>query len=143
MQIKVLRLSEFAKMPVSATEGAACFDIHATNRDPVIVTQDKPHVFSTGLSFEIPAGHVMLVFSRSGHAFRNNLRLANSVGVIDADYRGELRIKLAADGYAYTVMPGERIAQLMVLPLPTVSFVESDYLLSTQRGSNGFGSTGT
>ena len=142
MQIKVLRLSEFAKMPVLATEGAACFDIHATNRDPVIITQDKPHVFSTGLAFEIPAGHVLLVFSRSGHAFKNNLRLANSVGVIDADYRGELKIKLTADGYAYTAMPGERIAQVMVLPLPTVSFVEAGHLLSTQRGTNGFGSTG-
>src|SRR5690606_29317518 len=103
-------------------------------------------VIRTGLSFEIPEGHVMLIFSRSGHGFKNNIRLANCVGVIDADYRGEVMVKLTHDrrfgDFDFPVEPGDRIAQVMVIPFPRVTFEEVEELSSTERGEGGFGSTG-
>lgn len=104
-------------------------------------------MIDTGLAFEIPEGHVMLIFSRSGHGFKNNIRLGNCVGVIDADYRGPVKVKLAADdmGDWYTglcIEYGDRIAQGMVIPFPSVEFVVSDELSATERGKGGFGSTG-
>ena len=142
MQIKVKRLVPSAKLPMLASTGAACFDVHTSCGTPQWVTKDKPLVCSTGLAFEVPTGHVMLVFSRSGHGFKHDVRLSNAVGVIDSDFRGELKVKLAADNDNYLVHPGERIAQVMLLPLPTVIFDEVDHLSSTDRGTGGFGSSG-
>lgn len=136
MRVNVKRLDPAASLPVYATEGAACFDIAAMEGGTV------PAVFSTGLAFEVPEGHVMLVFSRSGHGFKNDVRLANCVGVIDSDYRGELKVKLAADGAPMAVAPGDRIAQAMVLPVSQCEFVEVNELDETDRGQGGFGSTG-
>jgi len=86
----------------------------------------------------------MLVFSRSGHGFNHDVRLANCVGVIDADYRGEIRVKLTADSKAnpLIVRPGDRIAQALVIPIAQMSFTEVDELSDTTRGTGGFGSTG-
>lgn len=143
MQLKIKKLNEHAKTPIQATKGSACFDVHALVNNPTRVTQECPVVFGTGLSFELPEGFALMVYSRSGHAFKNNLRLANSVGVLDSDYRGELKVKLAADGEPYQIKPGERIAQVMLLPLPMVELVMVDELSSTTRGEGGFGSTGS
>ena len=90
---------------------------------------------------------VMLVFSRSGHGFNHAVRLANSVGVIDSDYRGEVKVKLACDDCPddeppLKINPGDRIAQAMVLPIPRVEFEEVTELSATARGQGGFGSTG-
>lgn len=140
MQIKTKRLTPEAKLPTYATDGSGCFDIYCTNDGWV---QDTA-VFNTGLSFEIPVGYVMLVFSRSGHGFKNDIRLANCVGIIDSDYRGELKVKLTndekIDGMAVYV--GDRIAQAMVIPFEQVQFLEVDELSETERGTCGFGSTG-
>ena len=141
MQIKVTRLTELARLPTLATEGAACFDIYTTIQYSQLISNDEPTVFNTGLVFEIPEKHVMLVFSRSGHGFKHNVRLANAVGVIDSDFRGELKIKLTTDNLSYTVEPGERIAQVMILPVPAITFTEADVLSDTVRGIGGFGST--
>lgn len=138
MKLKVKRLHPDARMPVYATEGAACFDLAALNGGPVFHSA----TFQTGLAFEVPADHVMLVFSRSGHGFKNNVRLANCVGVIDSDYRGEMQVKLTADQHPLVVDPGDRIAQAMVLPVEQVQFELVDELSETVRGQNGFGSTG-
>lgn len=142
MLVKVTRTTPKAILPTKGSLGAGCFDVYSTNDGPVVVSKEFPVILGTGLSFEVPEGFVMLVFSRSGHAFKNNVRLANSVGVLDADYRGELKVKLAADGYDYLINPGERIAQVMILPIPTISFVEATELTATERGSGGFGSSG-
>ena len=151
MQLKIKQLDYRAQLPVYATTGAACFDLHA------IVTHDcmpdetpledmppnLPRVIRTGLAFEIPEGYVMLVYSRSGHGFKNGVRLANCVGVIDSDYRGEVMVKLHNDScFAFNVYNGDRIAQAMIIPVQQVQFELVEELSSTERGSGGMGSTG-
>lgn len=136
--LKVKRLHPEAKLPVYATEGASCFDLSTLRGGHV----DNAMTFPTGLAFEVPTGHVMLVFSRSGQGFNHDVRLANCVGVIDSDYRGEVKVKLTADRGAFNVMQGDRIAQAMVLPIQQFAFEEVDELSSSERGTGGFGSTG-
>lgn len=148
MEVKIKRLHPAAKIPSYGSDGAACFDLHALlegNDAWAQINKGTPTTFHTGLAFEIPAGHVMLVFSRSGHGFGKNVRLSNCVGVIDSDYRGEVMVKLARDehdGGDMVVRHGDRIAQAIVLPFPAVRFTEVEDLSDTVRGTNGFGSTG-
>lgn len=139
MKIKVKKLNAKAKLPTYATDGSGCFDIYATNFSSVMPVG----YFHTGLSFEIPKGYVMLMFSRSGHGFSKDIRLANCVGVIDSDYRGELKVKLTNDGvHLHSFVEGDRIAQALVLPVEQVFFEEADSLDETERGEGGFGSSG-
>ena len=141
MEIKIKLLNDAAKVPTYGTNGAACFDLYATEGGFLNACLSK--VFSTGLSVEIPSGYVMLIYSRSGHAFKNDVRLSNCVGVIDSDYRGEIKVKLTNDGgNSYAVNAGERIAQAMVVPVQQVQFMVVSELSDTERGDGGFGSTG-
>lgn len=142
MQIKVKKLDSRAVIPTYATDGSGCFDVRCI--EGKILSTRSGEVFSTGLSFEIPKGYVLDVYSRSGHGFVNDVRLANSVGIIDSDYRGELKIKLTNDNPWHTcsVKDGERIAQCKLTLAPKVEFVEVDELSETERGTSGFGSTG-
>lgn len=155
MKLKVKKLHPDAILPVYATPGAACFDIHAlTVNDMHQIGSHadfgEPVLCTTGLAFEIPAGHVMLVFSRSGHGFKHGVRLANCVGVIDSDFRGELMVKLTQDfitdkcldQLCTFIKPGERIAQATIVPIPQVELELVDELTSTERGTGGLGSTG-
>lgn len=133
--------SEFFDIPKKATDGAACFDIQSA--DNTEIAPKNSGVVRTGLKFKIPAGYVMLVFSRSGHGFKNGVRLANSVGVIDSDYRGEVKVKLQNDGdETFSVRYGDRVAQAMLLPVPCVPMVAGVVTEDTERGAGGFGSTG-
>lgn len=145
MNVKIKRVFPEAKLPVYASAGAACFDLYAANI--IDLTEDaheRTVTYGTGLRFEVPEGHVMMVYSRSGHGFRYGITLANGTGVIDADYRGEVIIKLTKRDTSVRAMPavGERIAQAMIIPVEQVSFEETDELSNTQRGAGGFGSTG-
>lgn len=151
MELKFKKLHPDATLPTYGTDGAAALDLYAvadvTNSDghPVGVAPGFPQVVNTGVAVEVPEGHVMLIFSRSGHGFKENVRLANCVGVIDSDFRGELKAKLVHDGevgYALPVKRGDRIAQAIVLPIPKLEPVFVEELSSTVRGENGFGSTG-
>lgn len=147
MKLKIKKLHEGAMLPKYATAGAACFDLAAVVDDlnslEVSVMPHSAMAFRTGLSFEVPEGHVMLVFSRSGHGFKNGVRLANCAGVIDSDYRGEVLVKLHNDNYLpLNIYNGDRIAQAMILPVQQVEFEEVSDLSETDRGENGFGSTG-
>lgn len=146
MELKVKRLHETAHLPVYATDGSACFDLfaHLPDNDAAIATGQNPTVtVPTGLAFEVPPGWAMEIYSRSGQGFRENTRLANCVGIIDADYRGEVMVKLTRDepGKLF-VVDGDRIAQAKLVPAPQVTFVEVDELCETDRGTGGFGSTG-
>lgn len=135
------RLTPEAQTPRYQSEGAACFDLHAVNQ--AVVCPHGATTFSTGLAFDIPAGFVLKVYSRSGHGFKNGVRLANVVGVVDSDYTGELMVRLHNDSpEAFFVFPGDRIAQAMLERMPTVQLVEIDVLKETARGAKGFGSTG-
>ncbi|AGV99248.1 deoxyuridine 5'-triphosphate nucleotidohydrolase [Pectobacterium phage PM1] len=130
-----------AQLPSYESRGAACADIRATEQN-VVMARDS-EIFGTGLKPEVPKDHVMLVFSRSGHGFKNDIRLANCVGVIDSDYRGEIKVKLTNDGEEdYWVNAGDRIAQIMILPCPQATFEVQENLTSTARGEAGYGSTG-
>ena len=137
-KLKVKRLHPDAKLPIYSSAGAACFDISTITGGDVF----QAETFGTGLAFEVPEDHVMLVFSRSGHGFARGIRLANCVGVIDSDYRGELKVRLTADAGPVSVEPGERIAQAMILPVQQFAIDEVVELSSTERGEGGFGSTG-
>lgn len=140
MKLNVLRMHPDVKLPVYATDGSGCFDIYAYD---MVGAHNNSKTYSTGLKFEIPEGFVMMVYSRSGHGFTHSTRLANCVGVIDSDYRGELMVKLTCDSNYVTVpaIVGDRIAQAMIIPVPKIEFNEVTSLSTTQRGENGFGST--
>ena len=147
MQINIKQLSPLAKMPTYATDGSGWFDLYSINTLPRLVQEGHPVVFDTGLAFEIPPGYGMFILSRSGHGFNFDTRLANCVGCIDSDYRGEIKVKLTCDverdeGMPMSVMPGDRIAQACILPIPRVSFEFVDELGETARGKGVFGSTG-
>lgn len=150
LELKALKLTKGAMLPAYQSAGAACFDLHAdlshlADNEPVQVAHGFPQDIGTGLAFEIPKGFVMLVFSRSGHGFKSDMRLANCVGVVDSDYRGEVRVKLTADNprKSLNVRHGDRIAQAMLLPVFGVTIVEAtEDLVLTERGADGFGSTG-
>ena len=141
MQVKYKYVDPLALPPVYATVGSACFDLHSI--DLATIRPGEQATIRTGLVFEVPLNHVMLLYSRSGHAAKFNIRLANCVGVIDSDYRGQICVLLHNDGFeAYTVRPQDRIAQALILPLPEVELVMTNSLTDTARGSGGFGSTG-
>ena len=131
-------------LPQFATPGSAAMDLRACIDRPVTIRAGERTVVPTGLAMALPsADYVALLFARSGLGIRKGVCLSNGVGVIDSDYRGEIGVWLVnLSQEAYTVQPGDRIAQLMVVPVerPTVSLVED--LDDTSRGSGGFGSTG-
>ena len=147
MQINIKKLSPLAKTPTYATDGSGCFDLYSINTLPLLVHEGWPVQFDTGLAFEIPPGYGMFILSRSGHGFNFDTRLANCVGFIDSDYRGSVKVKLTADqeheeAMPLSIMPGDRIAQACILPIPKVEFIVTEELSETARGEGGFGSTG-
>jgi dUTP pyrophosphatase len=106
------------------------------------IQQDRK-TFRTGLAFQIPEHHVMLVYSRSGHGFKHGITLINKTGVVDSDYRGEVFVGLQINKAGqYHVKKGERVAQAMVIPVHRYTLEMVDHLDSTDRGTGGFGSTG-
>ena len=138
---------EAAKLiaPKYATDGSGCFDIFSIEQHVVGLT-NTTKVFRTGLIPEVPEGWVLLLFSRSGHGFKHDVRLANCVGVIDSDYRGEMKVKLTADDRGYfTVNPGDAICQGLLVEASKweIQLILDDAvkLSETGRGANGFGST--
>ena len=137
-------MGEKFPLPAYATAGAAAMDLCACMEEPVTLAPGGRQGIPTGIAIALPGPeYVALVCSRSGMGTRHGITLSNSVGVIDSDYRGELTVGLVNHGdVLYTIQPGDRIAQLMVLPIlrPTLTVVEE--LDETERGSGGFGSTG-
>ncbi len=143
MKLKIKKLHPDAVVPQYQTAGAACFDLHAIDDGFVDDISHPNWTFPIGLAFEVPAGHAMLIFSRSGHGFSYGVRLANCVGVIDSDYRGPVSVKLTADMEGrLQVKGGDRIAQAMIVPIPRLEFEVVEELTTTERGTGGFGSTG-
>lgn len=140
-QLKVKRLSDSAQVPTYGSAGAACFDLYAD--DTLAIAPGRAGTIKTSLTFGIPDGYVMLVFSRSGHGFKSGVRLANCTGVIDSDYKGEVMVRLKNEGSeAFMVTLGDRVAQAMLLPVERFELVDSDDIGTSERGVAGFGSTG-
>ena len=131
-------------LPSYATPGSAAMDLRACVSEPVVIAPGTRVVVPSGIAIALPsAEYVALLFARSGLAAKGGVCLANGVGVIDSDYRGEIGVALLNTGSdPYTILPGDRIAQLMVTPVvqPAVELVEE--LPETTRGAGGFGSTG-
>lgn len=141
MKLKIKRLSDAAIVPKYATSGSACFDLHATHNG--VVLPGNAMAFATDLAFEVPDGWVMKLYSRSGHGFKHGVRLANTTGIIDSDYRGHVPVMLHNDGLIdFQVVAGDRIAQAMLERVEQVEFEVVDELSTTDRGAGGFGSTG-
>lgn len=141
--LKMKRLHSDAITPTYATSGSACFDLYST--ESVTLSPSFPRgVVGTGWAFEIPEGWCLKIYSRSGHGFNHNVRLSNCVGVIDSDYRGEVKVKLICDTGSALVMfkKGERVAQAMLERVEQVGFEEVGELGESVRGIGGFGSSG-
>ena len=142
-KIKVKKLHPQAVIPTYGSEDAAGADLYACLENAVDVAPGESVFVPTGLSMEIPRGYAGLIYARSGLACKRGLAPANKVGVIDSDYRGEFIVVLHNHGNELqTVNPGERIAQLVIAPVFTPGFVESEELNDTLRAAGGFGSTG-
>ncbi len=142
MKVKIKKTLDNARIPTYGTDGAACFDFYATSKSDVFAL-DTSELLDTGIAIEVPDGHVLLAFSRSGHGFKNGLRLCNSVGVIDSDYRDSIKVKLVNDSLKdYVIEEGERILQGMIIPVERVEFDLVEELSDTKRGTGGLGSTG-
>lgn len=144
LTVKFIKLSPDAKTPCYATPGAAAADLSACIEKPITLWPGQRKLIPTGISIELPnAECVALLYARSGLAIKYGVNLVNGVGVIDSDYRGEIKVPLVNSGNAfYTIEPGQRIAQLCVAPVLLAQFCEVEKLNDTKRGVGGFGSTG-
>ena len=141
--IRVKKLKENAIMPTYGSVEAAGADLYACLSEPVTIQPGESVFVPTGLAMELPKGYAGLIYARSGLACKRGLAPANKVGVVDSDYRGEFMIVLHNHGKtAQTIEHGERIAQLVITPVFTPGFVETEELTDTERSGGGFGSTG-
>ena len=144
MVLKLMRVREGVIIPKQATAGSAGYDLCACIDAPQTIEPGERCVFPSGLAAEIPAGTAGFVFTRSGLGIKKGIHVTNGVGVIDSDYRGEIRIGLHnLSAEPYTVQPGERIAQMIIMPYFAPVIEEVTSLTETDRGAGGFGSTGT
>ena len=142
MKVKVKKLTDSAIIPTFGSVSSAGGDLYNAG-DSVEIKPAQTVLIGTGLAVEIPEGYVGLVYARSGLASKCGLAPANKVGVIDSDYRGEIKVALFNhSNEVRTVAKGERIAQMVIAPYLRVEYEEVDELSTTQRGEGGFGSTG-
>jgi dUTP pyrophosphatase len=146
MDLKIKRIERNGKQPVFpcyGSDGAAGIDLTAFVDEEVTILPSEIVIVPTGICVEIPQNYVGLLFVRSSLGVKHGITLSNSVGVIDSDYRGEIKIGLCnTSSIKYTVQQGDRIAQLVLVPYLKVNVSETDELSSTERNQGGFGSTG-
>ena len=142
--VKIKLLNERATLPTRASEGAAGYDLRACIDEPITLGKGRIFAVPTGVAIELPSKNlVAVVCARSGLAIRHGIALANGVGIIDSDYRGEIKVGLINLGEEdFVINPDERIAQMLIMPVETPELTVSEELSDTQRGSGGFGSTG-
>ncbi len=142
--VRIKKLNDKAIIPTYGTEFSAGADLYACIDEPVTLAPGETKLIKTGLAMEVPVGYAGLIYARSGLASKKGLAPANKVGVVDADYRGEIMVALHNHSLAEaSIEPGERIAQMVIAPFLTANFIVSDELDDTARGAGGFGSTGT
>lgn len=143
MKIKVKKLTPEAVVPTLGSKFAAGADLYSAEKGDVVIAPGETKFIGTGIAVEIPEGYVGLVYARSGLACKRGLAPANKVGVIDSDYRGEIKVALLNHGKEPQALEkGERIAQMVVAPYLSVTYEETGELSDTERGEGGFGSTG-
>lgn len=143
MILQIKKHRENAVLPLRATGGSVGYDLCAALEEPVTLNPGETKPVPTGLAMAIPEGYGGFLFARSGLAVKHGIAPANCVGVIDSDYRGEVLIGLHNHGNTpYTIQPGERVGQLVLLAAALPEVTECEALEETQRGAGGFGSTG-
>lgn len=144
-ELKIKKLKPNAKIPFRATPGSAGMDLYACIDEPVTLNKGEKAVIPTGIAIALPNAELCaFIFARSGLAIKHGIGLLNSVGVIDSDYRGEVCVGLINQlDESYTIQPDERIAQMVIMPVSLIPAVEVDKLDETERGTGGFGSTGS
>lgn len=147
LQIKAVspRIGRDIPKPYYASAGAAAMDLHACIDEPVTIAAGERCIIPTGIAIALPSSdYVALIFARSGLGIKHGVVPANCVGVIDSDYRGEIQVGLlnSSKTESYTVLPGDRIAQMAILPVVQAELEMVEDLEDTERGSGGFGSTG-
>jgi dUTP pyrophosphatase len=143
MRINIKKLTETAVLPERGSAYAAGYDLFADIKENVVIKAHTTAMIPTGLAMELPEGYWGGIFARSGLAAKESLRPANCVGVVDADYRGEVKVALHNDSdESRMITPGQKVAQLVVVPFLSVEFDEVEELSDTVRGMGGFGSTG-
>lgn len=141
MQVKIK--SESGILPAYETEGAAGMDLKAWLEEPVTLKPGQHKMIPTGISIELPAGYEAQIRARSGLAAKKGIGLANGIGTIDSDYRGEIKIILINWGEEdFVINNGDRIAQMVIAKYERITWQETEELNDTQRGSGGFGHTG-
>lgn len=144
MKLKVKKLDPEAVIPTYATEDSACFDLSSI--EEIVILPGETKKIRTGLSFEVPSGYKLQINPRSGVSLNTKIRLSNSPGTIDADYRGEVHFiidnLMTRFPNPYTVMKGQRLAQGELVKINQVEFEEVEDLSETERGEKGFGSSG-
>lgn len=142
--VRIKKLNNNAIIPTYGTEFSAGADLYACIDESVTLTPGETKLIKTGLAMEVPIGYAGLIYARSGLASKKGLAPANKVGVVDADYRGEIMVALHNHSLVEaSIEPGERIAQMVIAPFLTANFIVADELDDTARGTGGFGSTGT
>ncbi len=143
--LKIQLLRDTSKPPVRATSGAAAYDLFADIDGDITIQPGETAKIPTGIAIELEHDHlVALVFSRSGHGYKNGVSLVNSVGVIDSDYRGEIIVGMINHGeQPFTVHADDRVAQLLITTAFLPEIVVCDTLSDSDRGTKGFGSTGS
>lgn len=142
-KVNIKKLNPDAKIPTYGSDYSAGADLYAVTDQPITINPHETVLIKTGLSMEIPEGYAGLIYARSGLASKKGLAPANKVGVVDADYRGEVMVALHNHSESSaTVETGERIAQLVIAPFLKAEFNLCDQLSETVRGEGGFGSTG-
>lgn len=143
MKVRIKKLDEGAVIPTYGSDFAAGADLYALLDSTCEIAPHETCFIRTGISLEIPEGYCGLIFARSSMGAKRGLAPANKVGVIDADYRGEIMVALHNHSTeSQSVNPGERIAQLAIVPFLKAEFEEAENLSDTTRGAGGFGSTG-
>ena len=141
--VRVKKLHPNANLPTYGSAFAAGADLYACLEEPVTIGPGETYWVSTGIALEVPVGCAGLVYARSSLGAKRGLAPANKVGVVDSDYRGEVRVVLFNHSpEPQTINPGERVAQFVITPVVTPQYVEAEELLDTDRGTGGFGSTG-
>jgi len=144
MKVKVINLHPGNNLPKYHTQSAAGFDFHAALNENYTIKPGERYAVPSGLAMEIPTGYALFIFSRSGLGRKFGVVMANGVGVIDADYRGEISVLLTNNGNEdFVIEPGMRIAQGVIIKHETAEWEEVNKLSETTRNKDGFGSTGT
>ena len=144
MEILIKKLDDRANIPAAATGGSAGMDLCAVLDSPLTLAPGERAMISTGLAIALPSTDlVALIFARSGLAVKHGITLSNCVGVVDSDYRGEVKVGLINQSdKPYEIAPGERIAQMVIMPVVQAQPKVVEELPSSERGEGGFGSTG-